>query len=52
MTVYDNSSELTAAWKRFADHPEWKKLKEVAKYKGTVSKIHKSNWEAKSYSQL
>lgn len=52
MTVYDNSTELAAAWKRFADHPEWKKLKEVAKYKGTVSKIHKSNWEAKPYSQL
>ena len=52
MTVYDNAEELAAAWKRFADHPEWKKLREVKKYVGTVSKIHKSNWQAKSYSQL
>ena len=52
MTVYDNAEELAAGWKRFADHPEWKKLREVKKYIGTVSKIHKSNWEAKSYSQL
>ena len=52
MTVYDNAQELAAGWKRFADHPEWKKLREVKKYLGTVSKIHKSNWEAKPYSQL
>ncbi len=52
MTVYDDSTELAAAWKRFSDHPDWKKLREVEKYKGTVNKIHKSNWEPKSYSQL
>ena len=52
MTVYDNAEELAAGWKRFAEHPEWKKLREVKKYIGTVSKIHKSNWETKSYSQL
>lgn len=52
MTVYDNTTELTAAWKRFSDHPDWKVLREVAKYKGTVTKIHKSNWEPTSYSQL
>lgn len=52
MTVYDDATELIAAWKRFSEHPEWKKLREVKKYEGTVSKIHKSNWEAKPYSQL
>jgi hypothetical protein len=52
MTVYDNPAELAAAWKRFSDHPDWKVLREVAKYKGTVTKIHKSNWEPTSYSQL
>ncbi|MGN6546961.1 MAG: NIPSNAP family protein [Aureliella sp.] len=52
MTVYDDASALTDAWKRFSEHPEWKKLREVKKYEGTVSKIHKSNWEAKPYSQL
>lgn len=52
MTVYDNAAALTAGWKRFSEHPEWMKLREVKKYVGTVSKIHKSNWEAKPYSQL
>ena len=52
MTVYDDAAALAAGWKRFAEHPDWKKLREVKKYIGTVSKIHKSNWEAKPYSQL
>ncbi|MCC6507932.1 MAG: NIPSNAP family protein [Pirellulaceae bacterium] len=52
MTVYDNADELAAAWKRFSENAEWKVLREVAKYKGTVSKIHKSNWEPTGYSQL
>ncbi|MGN6133982.1 MAG: NIPSNAP family protein [Aureliella sp.] len=52
MTVYDDADALAEGWKRFAAHPEWKKLREVKKYIGTVSKIHKSNWVAKPYSQL
>lgn len=52
MTVYDDATALADAWKRFSEHPQWKKLREVKKYEGTVSKIHKSNWEAKAYSQL
>jgi hypothetical protein len=52
MTVYDDAAELTDAWKRFSEHPKWKKLREVKKYEGTVSKIHKTNWEPKPYSQL
>ena len=47
-----NAAALAAGWKRFAEHPDWKKLREVKKYIGTVSKIHKSNWEPKPYSQL
>lgn len=52
MTVYNNAEELAAAWKRFADHPQWKVLREEPKYKGTVTKIHKSNWIPAAYSQL
>lgn len=43
MTVYDSLEAKAAAWKKFPKHPDWLTLKEVPKYKGTVSKIHK--WE-------
>lgn len=52
MTVYDNEEQLQAAWKRFIEHADWQVLKGVEKYQGTVSKIHKSNWLPKAYSQL
>ncbi len=52
MTCYDDTAELTAAWARFREHPDWKVLKDVPKYQGTVTNIHKSNWEPTSYSQL
>ena len=52
MTVYDNDEARKTAWKAFSDHPDWQVLKAVEKYKGTVSKIHKSDWIAKPYSQL
>ena len=52
MTVYDNDEKRKAGWDCFRKHPDWQVLKEVKKYKGTVSKIHKSDWIPKSYSQL
>ena len=52
MTVYDNDKTRQAGWAKFREHPDWQVLKSVAKYKGTVSKIHKSDWLPKSYSQL
>lgn len=52
MTVYDDSAARDAAWKCFIQHDDWQVLKEVAKFKGTVSKIHKSDWVPKAYSQL
>lgn len=52
MTVYDGDDARQAAWKNFSKHPDWQVLKEVEKYKGTVSKIYKSDWKPKSYSQL
>ena len=52
MTVYDNDEQRQAAWKRFFEHADWQVLKGVEKYQGTVSKIHKSDWLPKPYSQL
>lgn len=52
MTVYENNEARNAAWKKFIEHADWQVLKEVEKYKDTVSKIHKSDWKLKSYSQF
>ncbi len=52
MTVYDNHEHRQAAWKTFFEHADWQVLKGVEKYQGTVSKIHKSDWLPKPYSQL
>lgn len=52
MTVYDNDEARNAGWKKFSAHPDWQVLKAVKKYEGTVSKIHKSDWTPKSFSQL
>ncbi len=52
MTVYNNDEERQNAWKAFVQHADWQVLKAVEKYQGTVSKIHKSDWLPKSYSQL
>lgn len=52
MTVYDDDASRQQGWKNFLAHPDWKVLSGVEKYKGTVSKIHKSDWVPKSYSQL
>jgi hypothetical protein len=52
MTVYDDDATRKKCWADFSAHPDWQVLKAVKKYEGTVSKIHKSDWLAKSYSQL
>lgn len=52
MTVYDGADSRGAAWKKFVDHPDWHQLKAIEKYKDTVSRIHKTDWKPKSYSQL
>lgn len=52
LTVYDDANARDIAWKKFIDHPDWQVLKAVEKYQDTVSKIHKSDWKPKSYSQL
>ena len=52
MTVHDDAKTRDANWAKFKEHPDWKVYSKVKKYEGTVSKIHKSDWVAKPYSQL
>ena len=52
LTVYPNEAARIEAWKAFRVHPDWLVLKEVAKYQGTVSKIHKFVLVPKPYSQM
>jgi hypothetical protein len=52
MTVYDNAEQRDECWKKFQKHPDWQILKEVKKYKDTVSKIHKTDLTPRPYSQL
>ena len=52
MTVYKDQATKDQGWKNFVKHPDWQVLKEVKKYKGTVSKIHKINFVPMEGSQL
>ncbi len=52
LTMYPSEQARLEAWKAFRDHPDWNVLKEVAKYKGTVSHIDKYVLIAKPYSQM
>ena len=52
MTVYDDEEHLAEAWARFGPHPDWLKLREVEKFKGTVSKIHMTRLTPRSYSDF
>ena len=52
MLVHDDMEAHGAAWKRFLDAPAWKELSQNERYKGTVSKIHRTFLRPKPYSQL
>lgn len=52
MTVHDDDAARNQGWDNFRKHADWQVLKAVKKYEGTVSKIHKSDWVPKAYSQL
>ncbi|MFO7902504.1 MAG: NIPSNAP family protein [Pirellulaceae bacterium] len=41
-----------AHWKTFIDHPEWKRMKEIERYQGTVSNITNYFLEPTEYSQM
>ncbi len=52
LTVYRDEPARLEAWKAFREHPDWLVLKDVPKYQGTVSKIHKYVLSPKPYSQM
>ena len=52
LTVYPSEDARLASWNSFRDHPAWKVLSKVEKYKGTVSKIHKHVLVPKAYSEM
>ena len=52
LTVYPSDEARQEAWDAFRKHPDWLVLKDVAKYKGTVSRIDKYILQAKPYSEM
>ena len=52
LTMYPSEESRLQAWKSFREHPAWKVLSKVEKYKGTVSKIHKYVLVPKAYSEM
>ncbi len=52
LTMYPSEEARNKAWQAFRKHPDWLVLKEVAKYKGTVSHIDKYVLVPKAYSQM
>ncbi len=52
LTVYDDEASLAKAWKGFGSHPDWQKLRAVEKFKGTVSKNHKTQLLPRPYSDF
>lgn len=52
LTMYSSESARGESWKAFRVHPDWQVLKEVKKYKGSVSKIHKFVLVPTAYSQM
>lgn len=52
LLCHDNLEERDNAWQRFSDHPDWNKLKEMERYKDTVSNVTDIILSPASYSQL
>jgi hypothetical protein len=52
MVAYKDMEERKAAWDRFGKDPGWQELRQVERYKGTVSKIHQTYLVPASYSQI
>ena len=52
LTMYPSEESRLQAWNLFREHPAWKALSRVKKYKGTVSRIHKYVLVPKAYSEM
>lgn len=52
MVTFKNMAERDAAWDRFREHPDWKRMSAMEKYKGTVSNISDIILQPASFSQV
>ena len=52
MLVYEDEDAKKAAWKTFVSSPEWERMKNLPRYKDTVSKIHSHFLVALPYSHI
>ena len=52
MLSFSSMEERDVNWKKFADHPEWKRMSALKEYEDTVSDIKRNFLKPLSYSQL
>lgn len=52
MISFEDMADHDARWEVFKNHPEWQRMKEIPKYKGTVSNITKTFLIALPCSQI
>ena len=52
MLSADNEAEHKKHWDAFRVHPEWQRMKNLAKYRDTVSKITSVMLKPTTYSQI
>jgi hypothetical protein len=52
MLTFKNMAERDAAWDRFGEHPDWKRMSAMEKYKDTVSNISDAILRPASFSQV
>jgi hypothetical protein len=52
MVTFKDMAERDAAWDRFREHPDWKRMSAMEKYKGIVSNISDNILRPASFSQV
>lgn len=52
MLAFKDMAERDANWKKFTDHPEWKRISKLPEYANTVSNIHRVFLKPLKYSSL
>jgi len=52
MLTFEDMAQRDAAWARFVDHPEWKRMSALEKYKDTVSNISDTILRPADFSQV
>lgn len=52
MLTFKDMEERDANWKKFVDHPEWKRMSSLPKYANSVSKVNRTFLKPTAYSQV